>query len=1078
MCDIEKTYLFTKSLLSKVVHPSFDRTGPRQLAPAEPTISLHLHFHTSSTLSFRNGQAYSLPYVELIHDPSTDYELQRTIHLPSKTPQTAVLKPTDVLPPIHTRLNSKALRPSNMAFTGPTSTTSPASPQKTHKSRDQLIHEYVQAARERIESGPNTRGGPSSPSKPAPRSSTDRQRRPTHPAMNRAPPSQWPILRSSSEEQRQGSRRQEELAPYRNRAPPQQYQRPPHAGPASQSQAGSVDYRERPRNVVSQYPPSSRQMAPPPLRLHPTSQQRPRQQPSPQRRTSLESRYSTRNDRHAPQPYRPASNIHSEREQSMITSVSSPAPSLPPPMPKQPANRTPGLVQTTQHPNIHSIAEEDEKRISMQPSVSSAAMSDVLSEYYQTDAGQREEGTMLENANPEISAELGERPDLVREASIGHLSKPVVTVIRSLSKKQKDDPEKDEDHNKPNERKDTDGANDDNPEKPQGVLAIIRSLSRSKKGDSTQEGSPRSDFTGHGSEEAEEKSRSMMTLIRSLSKSKKGEAKDTAKKDDNRLSEVIEVSRESKGAELAATGLGIGGAAALGDYLAQPSPTRQSFVDPAGPRPFHVSPNASVMSIPTLKTKTSAESFATAPSPLSPRTLQKSPLKPVESRFRTSVSDLHRGTAAPPPPEPEHRDYFASAPSSSTVNLSGQQSSSRLLAAPDPGSDNRLSRSSVTSLPGLISRALRLASNLERGKTSSKFGVDWMTAGNGSNDALREKRKSANSMRSMLDAFPVTPGGSPRPDRGQLPLSQWPLGSSGLRRSQAMSSLPSTPGGERKPRRRKCCGMPFWLFILVIILVIIVVAAAIIIPVILMMPSQQRSNSTTKALASCRNSTTCAHGGSVTLSVSNTCSCLCINGWTGPTCTMQDTSGCVDSDLAGPGTSSTIGSSIPPLINLSQASFGISLNATSLYSTFDSADLSCASQNALVTFNGLSSRSLRPRRMAVLPKRQAAVMTTAGIILAASSTAAATPIQTASPSSTASAPVSRSTSDPDLQRTLAFARTAVLYVLQSTADLSTAVNAQDALQMYLSNRNFVDAENIDLGSGWTANLVAFTVTSS
>jgi hypothetical protein len=58
-------------------------------------------------------------------------------------------------------------------------------------------------------------------------------------------------------------------------------------------------------------------------------------------------------------------------------------------------------------------------------------------------------------------------------------------------------------------------------------------------------------------------------------------------------------------------------------------------------------------------------------------------------------------------------------------------------------------RGSMTSLPDLIRRATRLAANLDRGKTASRLGWDWINTGEG-----EKHRKSGGGLSGILSAFP------------------------------------------------------------------------------------------------------------------------------------------------------------------------------------------------------------------------------------------------------------------------------------------------------------------------------------
>ncbi|KAG9543907.1 hypothetical protein KCV01_g24970, partial [Aureobasidium melanogenum] len=151
----------------------------------------------------------------------------------------------------------------------------------------------------------------------------------------------------------------------------------------------------------------------------------------------------------------------------------------------------------------------------------------------------------------------------------------------------------------------------------------------------------------------------------------------------------------------------------------------------------------------------------------------------------------------------------------------------------------------------------------------------------------------------------------------------------------------------------------------------------------------------------------------------------------------------------------TLGDSIPRLLTGSATDFSIPLNATNILGLFASSKLTCTSENALVTFNGLSARSvpegvseIKPSPTKVLARRAdstsvaAAAVTSNGIVFASGSpsdslsSSASASFDTTAPSST---PSSSTLSD---STTLDFARIAVLFVFQQSGQLNNAIAAQ------------------------------------
>ena len=136
-------------------------------------------------------------------------------------------------------------------------------------------------------------------------------------------------------------------------------------------------------------------------------------------------------------------------------------------------------------------------------------------------------------------------------------------------------------------------------------------------------------------------------------------------------------------------------------------------------------------------------------------------------------------------------------------------------------------RGSLTSLPDLIRRATKLASNLDRGKTASRLGMNFFEGMDSTERALavQEANRRSGSISDILASFP--PPGSRDGERRSL--ANW---NSNLRHSHLPSD--SDAGEIRAQRKRKCCGMPVWLFVVLLILVLLLVAAAVLVPVVLL----------------------------------------------------------------------------------------------------------------------------------------------------------------------------------------------------------------------------------------------------
>lgn len=441
-------------------------------------------------------------------------------------------------------------------------------------------------------------------------------------------------------------------------------------------------------------------------------------------------------------------------------------------------------------------------------------------------------------------------------------------------------------------------------------------------------------------------------------------------------------------------------------------------------------------------------------------------------------------------------------------------------------------RGSLTSLPELIRRATRLAANLDRGRTASRLGMDFWEAGAPEKGKVDSRR--SGSLSDMLAAFPppgeATPTGDRTPNKR---VSRWPAGA-------GFPDNGSRGSGDAKSqnRRRRCCGLPVWTFVTLLIVLLFLIAAAVVIPVVLIAIPKMRGNDANAASNGgnnnggsgggnsgttnssppaavptgggqndkCMGIITCQNGGVAIPNADRSCSCVCINGFTGKTCASNADAGCTTTDLAGTAKNATLGSGIPRLLESAQKNFSVPLDSPRLLSVFSNLGLSCTSENALVTFNGLASRSvqlaepqilgnnaLAPTRslpdldiphpdpiLRKLEQRQA-IGDSGGVFDATAATPASGSASSSSPktSSTSSQPISSNTTAID------FARIGVLLVLQESRKLDSAADAQEALQNFLDNDrkskddndngNHNNGNTVNLGNGFTINLSDFTI---
>ncbi|KAL9102684.1 MAG: hypothetical protein Q9163_002206 [Psora crenata] len=482
---------------------------------------------------------------------------------------------------------------------------------------------------------------------------------------------------------------------------------------------------------------------------------------------------------------------------------------------------------------------------------------------------------------------------------------------------------------------------------------------------------------------------------------------------------------------------------------------------------------------------------------------------PVDPRVGQILGNLEKGGALP---------------SSGTVTPRGSATPSinepgarRPAPLPREGSKAPSSTGSASSLPELIRRATRLASNLDRGKTVSRIGVlDLLDKKEMEKQVEGEKGSRHGSITDMLAAFP-----SPSLTASTGPWgAASPRGKSNLSRAQTVTY--GSTKSHRKHRGRRIFGLPVWAMFLLSIILLLFVAAAVVIPVTLVV--LPRENGQSLAIDSCRRTAPCANGGSSIL-VDESCRCICVRGFTGSTCDAAPDVGCKTFNISVPGTNisytdATLGSSIPRIISAASMNYSIPLSGATLAALFSYTNLSCASENALVTFNQKSEerRSLAEALLSPLPieeqqllwagsstpmsltdvpspsasrpippshvlNARASAQSSNGIVFAADGGSLAPDDNTAPPDATAPAPTSSSSpasAPTGSSRTVTptvrdFARTAILFIFQVTGNLSAATTAMNRLQTLFSDGNTFDASQTSAGGNITVDLSALTV---
>ncbi|KAI9754027.1 MAG: hypothetical protein M4579_004903 [Chaenotheca gracillima] len=511
-----------------------------------------------------------------------------------------------------------------------------------------------------------------------------------------------------------------------------------------------------------------------------------------------------------------------------------------------------------------------------------------------------------------------------------------------------------------------------------------------------------------------------------------------------------------------------------GPLPAAPTPTSRNASGSASPRPGSsrggikgfLRPQSSTESLPKQSNALGADLPSARPIGKS-----RSPLRsPIESRFSKMFGIGEKRNSTNPETSPEQVSP-------------GSQSPMRRPPRLDIDAVREAeARGSLTSLPDLILRATKLAAVLDKGRPTSR----WESKSPG--EDLDEKgfspRRRSGSISDMLASFPSPGLNSPREGAGSRQnRSRSPFANSAL----AFGEKPDDDSDARRNRRRKCCGMTIPVLILVLLLILVIVAAAVVLPVVfVVLPRQNQAPTGNSALAQCERTLQCMNGGK-NVADGKSCRCLCVGGYTGDRCTTVADNGCVTTNINGGGRNfddATLGSSIPRLLQQSEQNFSIPLNSSVLLTQFSASNLSCSSENALVTFDGRSTRvSTRSApvllRSFVRAKRGTKVYADAVVTRTASpEPAAATSngIVFAPPTPTAasgSAPSSTPTSSMVIdENSLDFARVCILYILQRTT-LDRAVTAQQDLQEFLQQTQ--RSGNATVGNGITVDFSKLTI---
>lgn len=432
---------------------------------------------------------------------------------------------------------------------------------------------------------------------------------------------------------------------------------------------------------------------------------------------------------------------------------------------------------------------------------------------------------------------------------------------------------------------------------------------------------------------------------------------------------------------------------------------------------------------------------------------------------------------------------------------------------------------SLTSLPDLIRRATKVASNLEHGRTASRLGIlDMFDFGRESKRANPANHRSSASLSDILASFPPPRTGTP----DESVRTSWPFppmnNGEKSRLREMHTNISADEAQNNGKSRRRCCGMSLPVFIFVCIIVVCIIAAAVIIPVVLVVLPKNKDHSTTASAANttstvntCEQKLPCANGG-VSVQSGSTCSCVCVNGFSGTQCSTTSDGSCTTTETTQSG-NATVGSSLPSIFTESETDFDIPLNETQILSLFNANNISCTVQNALVEFGGISSSKVRRRGSPIeirdldseaqvitateIIKRAQETQATAtyvppilsvptdtatesssetgGAMKTAAPTATSTGSATKTTATTASASASSAISAATTQ-VYDFARVAVLFIFEQTQDIDAATTAQKDIDLYLLSQSIGTATNMNMSVSMPETFVLsftnFTITLS
>ncbi|GMF73457.1 unnamed protein product [Aspergillus oryzae] len=312
--------------------------------------------------------------------------------------------------------------------------------------------------------------------------------------------------------------------------------------------------------------------------------------------------------------------------------------------------------------------------------------------------------------------------------------------------------------------------------------------------------------------------------------------------------------------------------------------------------------------------------------------------------------------------------------------------------------------------------------------------------------------------------------------------------------------------------------MPLRLFIILCVVFLIIVLVAVLVPIFVVAVPKHNAAS---AKTGCAKTAPCENGG-VSVSSGDVCSCVCANGYTGSRCTIAGDASCTTTQIDDDSESrnATMGSEIPRLFEDSQNNYSIPLDPLTIMALFSQNNVSCTTENALVSFRNVSNNKAR-RSLPVdlpaapLPEDQiggsiptatpenvptrtlaarGSTSTMNGIIFDGSeptevhgpptSTTPSTTKESSAASSTATTTTTPTPTATVSTEVLDFSRIAVLYIFEKTGTLDAAMLSEEKIETYLTgpypsskDKYTIDLTNSGVNGNYTLNFERFQITS-